>query len=312
MPPKQEQESALLNPQVECHEDTDEDAESFHYVPPPRRRRCSACRCFGWTMTLLMIVLISALTGAWISMAYLEIDQTCAMHTNKWSPVLKDIAIKYKEQHFDGNFMEENKFRKNGSAEVDKAWESLGVDYRPGVISYKDGIASGLTDAHVQVNAEHGGGFIVNVEGMHHLHCLVCTSELIALRIYTNSTRTSSVRVYTSITTTIRKWADTPSRMMAKSSVYTSHIVSIPSARFSCATSILVFLDKCGTTRKSPMRSPTSTPSTLARTTTTSGSGQSHFRHPLLISFRRTSSPVRTMFLSLLHDEVHVAPGSDL
>lgn len=24
--------------------------------------------------------------------------------------------------------MEENKFRKNGSAEVDKAWESLGVD----------------------------------------------------------------------------------------------------------------------------------------------------------------------------------------
>ncbi|KAF0644777.1 hypothetical protein NXS19_002086 [Fusarium pseudograminearum] len=172
MPPKREQESALLNPQVECHEDTDEDAESFHYVPPPRRRRCSACRCFGWTMTLLMIVLISALTGAWISMAYLEIDQTCAMHTNKWSPVLKDIAIKYKEQHFDGNFMEENKFRKNGSAEVDKAWESLGVDYRPGVISYKDGIASGLTDAHVQVNAEHGGGFIVNVEGMHHLHCL--------------------------------------------------------------------------------------------------------------------------------------------
>jgi hypothetical protein len=79
-------------------------------------------------MTFLTVVLISGLTGAWISMAYLEIDQTCAMHTTKWSPVLKDIAIKYREQHFDGNFMQENKFRKNGSAEVDKAWESLGVD----------------------------------------------------------------------------------------------------------------------------------------------------------------------------------------
>ncbi|KAG9506674.1 hypothetical protein J7337_000208 [Fusarium musae] len=170
MAPKQEQESALLNPLV-YGQDTDEDSESYHYAPP-RRRRCSACRCVGWIFTLLSIIFISALSGAWISMAYLNIDQTCAAHTTAWSPVLKDVAIKYHEQPFDGNFMEENDFRKNGSAKVDEAWESLGVDYRPGVISYEDGIASGLTDAHVQVSPEHGGGFIVNVEGMHHLHCL--------------------------------------------------------------------------------------------------------------------------------------------
>ncbi|KAM0548119.1 hypothetical protein ACHAPJ_010040 [Fusarium lateritium] len=171
MTPKREQESALLNPQVEGHDDTDEDTESFHYVPP-RRRRCTACRCVGWLISLISVIFISALAGAWVSMAYLNIDQTCAIHTTKWSPVLKDVPIKYETEHFDGDFMNENVFRKNGSAETDEAWESLGVDYRPGIISYKDGIASGLTDAHVQVDPKHGGGFIVNVEGMHHLHCL--------------------------------------------------------------------------------------------------------------------------------------------
>jgi hypothetical protein len=161
--------------------------------------------------SLLFVIFISAIAGAWISMAYIEIDQTCAMHTTKWckssssptpkqnltflfqAPLFKDVQIKYHEQQFDGHFMDENVFRKNGSTEVDKAWESLGVDCmphllnylvavltkpildRPGVISYKDGIASGLTDAHVQINPKHGGGFIVNVEGMHHLHCLVWT-----------------------------------------------------------------------------------------------------------------------------------------
>jgi len=42
-----------------------------------------------------------------------------------------------------------------------------------GVISREDGTASGLTPAHVQRSDKYGGGFFVNVEGMHHLHCLV-------------------------------------------------------------------------------------------------------------------------------------------
>jgi hypothetical protein len=83
MSPKPEQESAFLNP-MQDQEDTDEDSEPYQYVPPRKRRRCSACRCFAWTMSFLMIIIISALTGAWIAMAYLEIDQTCAMHTTKW------------------------------------------------------------------------------------------------------------------------------------------------------------------------------------------------------------------------------------
>lgn len=44
---------------------------------------------------------------------------------------------------------------------------------RAGVISREQGLKSGLTDAHVQRADKYGGGFFVNVEGMHHLHCLV-------------------------------------------------------------------------------------------------------------------------------------------
>ncbi|KAM5343145.1 hypothetical protein ACJ41O_014111 [Fusarium nematophilum] len=163
-----EAEAAPLNPHVDG--DSDDESESFHYVPP--RRRLSACRCLGWAIALITVILVSASAGAWISMAYVNIDQNCAAHTTQWSPLLDDVAIKYTMQPFDGKFMHENKFRGNASPEVDAAWESLGVDYRPGVISYEDGLASGLDDSFVQRAPQHGGGFFVNVEGMHHLHCL--------------------------------------------------------------------------------------------------------------------------------------------
>ena len=44
---------------------------------------------------------------------------------------------------------------------------------RSTVISYDEGIKNGLTPAHVQRDEKYGGGFFVNVEGMHHLNCLV-------------------------------------------------------------------------------------------------------------------------------------------
>uniref|UniRef100_A0A0D2YIB3 Tat pathway signal sequence n=1 Tax=Fusarium oxysporum (strain Fo5176) TaxID=660025 RepID=A0A0D2YIB3_FUSOF len=150
-----------FNPHVDGNS-SDEESDSFHYVPPTRRRRLSLCRCFGWAITLLSIILISAFAGAWISMVYVNIDQICTAHTSQWSPLLDNIAIKYKMQPFDGNFMRENIFRGNASPEVDAAWEALGVDYRPGVISYKDGLSSGLDDSFVQRAPQHGGGFIVN------------------------------------------------------------------------------------------------------------------------------------------------------
>ena len=62
---------------------------------------------------------------------------------------------------------------------------------RAGVIPAEEGPRSGLTSAHVQRSDRYGGGFFVNVEGLHHLHCLVsyhrhfshCTCLLFVNRI---------------------------------------------------------------------------------------------------------------------------------
>lgn len=47
------------------------------------------------------------------------------------------------------------------------------VSDRALVISEEEGLRSGLTFGHVQRAEKYGGGFFVNVEGLHHLHCLV-------------------------------------------------------------------------------------------------------------------------------------------
>lgn len=109
------------------------------------------------------------------------------------APLLKEVGIKYDFVHYNGSFLEETIYRQRGSPEVDDAWDELGVNCmichpdleftaiadtssrtaRAGVISREEGLKSGLTDAHVQRADKYGGGFFVNVEGMHHLHCLV-------------------------------------------------------------------------------------------------------------------------------------------
>lgn len=109
------------------------------------------------------------------------------------APLLEEVGIKYGVVHYNGSFLEETIYRQRASAEVDDAWDALGVNCtichtrpylavntdiwshsaRAGVISREEGLKSGLTDAHVQRADKYGGGFFVNVEGMHHLHCLV-------------------------------------------------------------------------------------------------------------------------------------------
>jgi hypothetical protein len=34
---------------------------------------------------------------------------------------------------------------------------------------------SGLASDQVKISQKHGGGYPANVEGLHHLHCLVCS-----------------------------------------------------------------------------------------------------------------------------------------
>ncbi|ODA76826.1 hypothetical protein RJ55_07342 [Drechmeria coniospora] len=157
--------------------DSDDDLE-FSQIPIPQDRR----KRRPWLPLLVRAVLFLAVAvvlcaasffaGARAAIRPSALDAKCAAHTTQWSPLLKDVPIRYEAQLFNGSFMKENIYRQVGSPEVDKAWDDLGVNYRPGVISYEDGLASGLQPSFVQRAHKYGGGFLVNVEGMHHLHCL--------------------------------------------------------------------------------------------------------------------------------------------
>ncbi|KAK4187758.1 hypothetical protein QBC35DRAFT_515215 [Podospora australis] len=129
-----------------------------------------------WLFTCVLLLVISNVitlfAGTLIGLMRVDLDSACAKYTTQWSPVLKHVPITYSWRWFNGSFMEEDIYRQPGSPEVDAAWEDLGLDSNAMVISYEDGIKSGLTDAHLQRADKYGGGFFVNVEGLHHLHCL--------------------------------------------------------------------------------------------------------------------------------------------
>ncbi|KAG8413451.1 hypothetical protein J3459_015397 [Metarhizium acridum] len=146
---------------------------SQHEVLGRRKKsRWFAKSCF-FASVFVVACIASFWVGTRVSMRKASVDAECAAYASQWSPVLRDVSVKYETQVFNGSFMRENIYRQQGSPEVDKAWEDLGVDYRAGIISYEDGLASGLNPYFVQRAAKYGGGFLVNVEGMHHLHCLV-------------------------------------------------------------------------------------------------------------------------------------------
>lgn len=165
----------------------DEDGESVDSLLPSHRRRQQT----HWSkrnMTVAVALflasnLISVLAGGYFGQRFVNLDRRCAEHTVQYSPVIKEVDIHYEFQNFNGTFLQENVYRlKAPSPETDRAWEALGVDYRAGVISTSDGLKSGLTTSHVQRSAAHGGGFFVNVEGLHHLHCL----NLVRKSVYYN------------------------------------------------------------------------------------------------------------------------------
>ena len=103
------------------------------------------------------------------------------------APVIQEVDIEFDVVHFNGSLFKRNLFRQDAGSEVDEAWESLGVDCefiyhisnqltlvdRAAIVPIELAEISGLTPYHVQVRPEYGGGFPANVEGLHHLHCLV-------------------------------------------------------------------------------------------------------------------------------------------
>ncbi|KAL7953319.1 hypothetical protein V8C34DRAFT_297313 [Trichoderma compactum] len=145
----------------------------------------SLLKPFCFLLLLLITCILSFWAGTRVIHQETYADRLCAKHTTQWSPLIRDVPVHYGFKEFNGSFMNEDIYRKVGSPEVDKAWEILGSDYRAGIISYKDGLASGLDPSFVQRAEKYGGGFIVNVEGMHHLHCL----NLVRKALYFNYER---------------------------------------------------------------------------------------------------------------------------
>jgi len=111
--------------------------------------------------------------------------------------VIKDLDISYGMVTFNGSLLKENVFRQGAGPEVDAAWTFLGVDCKYSHLKYGSRLAdllyfiidraavvpsniaskSGLLPSQVQVSEKYGGGFPANVEGLHHLHCLVNVPE---------------------------------------------------------------------------------------------------------------------------------------
>ncbi|KAH8652299.1 hypothetical protein BX600DRAFT_516350 [Xylariales sp. PMI_506] len=151
-------------------EDFEDDFESLESLSSPRSQPWE--RSWFICASFVLSILAAGCFGAQLERWRVDLDHSCAAHTTQFSPILDDVDIKYSMTSFDGRFMNESIYRRPGSPEVDAAWEALGVDYRAGIISEEAGLRSGLTHHHVQRSKKYGGGFMVNVEGLHHLHCL--------------------------------------------------------------------------------------------------------------------------------------------
>ncbi|KAL0943163.1 tat pathway signal sequence [Colletotrichum truncatum] len=169
---------SYARPLAERVDESEEDLESLEVIESKHRLweysegRKKLWVLAGTAAVLIISNLISARVGAHVGSSRAKLNSVCAAHTTQWSPVLKEVDVKYDWKSFNGSFLEEDVYRQQGSPEVDAAWEALGVDYRAGVISIEDGLKSGLDMSFVRRSEKYGAGFFVNVEGMHHLHCL--------------------------------------------------------------------------------------------------------------------------------------------
>ncbi|KAH8595064.1 hypothetical protein B0O99DRAFT_652245 [Bisporella sp. PMI_857] len=120
---------------------------------------------------IIVIALISFYIGRnWEAMMGNKVVSVLGI--TQYSPILEDISLTYTLTPFNGSLLKPNIYRGDASAEVDAAWEALGVNYRSIAIPPSLAQISGLAPSHVHLNEKYGGGYPANVEGLHQLHCL--------------------------------------------------------------------------------------------------------------------------------------------
>jgi hypothetical protein len=110
------------------------------------------------------------------------------------APLVAEVKPNWHTIRFNGSFFHENIYRKPPSDEVDAAWTALGIDCkwprtggmykadiavdRSVIIPESEANRTRLRPDQVKVSKHYGGGFPANVEGLHHLHCLLCSWSL--------------------------------------------------------------------------------------------------------------------------------------
>ncbi|CAD6502133.1 BgTH12-02374 [Blumeria graminis f. sp. triticale] len=140
-------------------------------IPPVPTARSISRRFIVGLIPLYSFFLLGS--GVWIG-RYLTLHPniTCLEYSQKWSPIMEELDNSYHTVQFNGSLFKENTFRLPAGPEVDKAWDSLGINYRALALPKSQAARSGLSPGQVQINPAYGGGFPTNVEGLHHLHCL--------------------------------------------------------------------------------------------------------------------------------------------
>jgi hypothetical protein len=173
-------------------EESDNDRESEFAELPSRRgkqRRRWQLSLFRIT-SFLVVGLLSVMLGVVLGRYNIDFDKECAAYTAEYckcnmaphlpyihanslaAPLLKDVKIRYETIKFNGSFLAESIYRQPPSPEVDAAWNALGIDNRPVVITPSEGLKAGLSKHYNQVSQKYGGGYVVGVQGLHSLHCV--------------------------------------------------------------------------------------------------------------------------------------------
>lgn len=150
-----------------------------------RRRKLFRKENIGWAVLACglvgLTIGISAGVATLVVLGWKADETSCLQKTTAPSPITRDLDISYHWQNFNGSFLQQNIYRQAASPEVDQAWEDLGINYRSVLIPQEVGPEVGLSEEKVQINPKYGGGFPANVEGLHHLHCLVRAQQFNAM-----------------------------------------------------------------------------------------------------------------------------------
>ncbi|KAH8807208.1 hypothetical protein F5884DRAFT_788773 [Xylogone sp. PMI_703] len=163
-----------FSPLPQSEEDTESQissSQSDKHHSHPRRK-------LAWIIASLQLIalsIISTLFGVWLGRTLYtqNPDKICIAQASRYrSPILNDVDLSFQSVRFNGSLFKDNIYRKEASPEVDEAWQALGVDYRVAVVPSDQAERAGLTPDYVQINEKYGGGYVANVEGLHHLHCL--------------------------------------------------------------------------------------------------------------------------------------------